>query len=101
MDLNNFLNDFENTLDNRGKIEEEKEDIFDDIVKNLLSYLNKDNLDEITLKVIKRSEFENVTIKIMSSKKHNPININKLTFLPLLCRRMEDKNHWRYETSIS
>ena len=64
MDLNNFLNDFENTLDNRGKIEEEKEDIFDDIVKNLLSYLNKDNLDEITLKVIKRSEFENVTIKI-------------------------------------
>ena len=97
MDLNNFLNDFENTLDNRGKIEEEKEDIFDDIVKNLLSYLNKDNLDEITHKIKKRSEFENVTIKIGDYIHSHTLSECKELLTPEKCLKLIGKNKKLYQ----
>ena len=40
-DLDKFLNEFEDELDNRDKIEDKKSNLFDDIIKNLISELNK------------------------------------------------------------
>lgn len=62
-DLDKFLNEFEDELDNRDKIEDKKSDLFDDIVKNLISELNKGSRNK-QIVILKVDKFNDITTTI-------------------------------------
>lgn len=62
-DLDKFLNEFEDELDNRDKIEDKKSDLFDDIVKNLISELNKGSRNN-RIVILKVDKFNDITTTI-------------------------------------
>ena len=62
-DLDKFLNEFENELDNRDKIEDKKSNLFDDIVKNLISELNKGSRNN-RIVILKVDKFNDITTTI-------------------------------------
>ena len=62
-DLDKFLNEFEDELDNRDKIEDKKSNLFDDIVKNLISELNKGSRNN-QIVILKVDKFNNITTTI-------------------------------------
>lgn len=59
-DLDNFLNDFENELDNRNTIDSKKEDLFNDIIKNILTDINKGSRHR-NLFIIKGNKFNDIS----------------------------------------
>ena len=62
-DLDKFLNEFEDELDNRDKIEDKKSNLFDDIVKNLISELNKGSRNNQII-ILKVDKFQDITTTI-------------------------------------
>lgn len=62
-DLDKFLNEFEDELDNRDKIEDKKSNLFDDIVKNLISELNKGSRNK-QIVILKVDKFKDITTTI-------------------------------------
>lgn len=62
-DLDKFLNEFEDELDNRDKIEDKKSNLFDDIVKNLISELNKNSKNN-QIVILKVDKFNDITTTI-------------------------------------
>ena len=62
-DLDKFLNEFEDELDNRDKIEDKKSNLFDDIVKNLISELNKGSRNN-RIVILKVDKFNDITTTI-------------------------------------
>lgn len=62
-DLDKFLNEFEDELDNRDKIEDKKSNLFDDIVKNLISELNKNSKNNQII-ILKVDKFQDITTTI-------------------------------------
>lgn len=62
-DLDKFLNEFENELDNRDKIEDKKSNLFDDIVKNLILELNKGSRNN-RIVILKVDKFNDITTTI-------------------------------------
>lgn len=59
-DLDKFLNEFEDELDNRDKIEDKKSNLFDDIIKNLISELNKGTRNN-QIVILKVDKFNDIT----------------------------------------
>ena len=62
-DLDKFLNEFEDELDNRDKIEDKKSNLFDDIIKNLISELNKNSKNNQII-ILKVDKFQDITTTI-------------------------------------
>lgn len=62
-DLDKFLNEFEDELDNRDKIEDKKSNLFDDIVKNLILELNKGSRNN-RIVILKVDKFKDITTTI-------------------------------------
>lgn len=62
-DLDKFLNEFEDELDNRDKIEDKKSNLFDDIIKNLISELNKGSRNK-QIVILKVDKFKDITTTI-------------------------------------
>ena len=62
-DLDKFLNEFEDELDNRDKIENKKSNLFDDIIKNLISELNKGSRNN-QIVILKVDKFKDITTTI-------------------------------------